>query len=410
MRESGRLFEKERRRVTDCKEKGSDSSERRRTTMSFQHKRRKIWVQCRQIWVEYQHQQRVLCGGRSSSVFSSTTGSLAAMFCVYFKTIVSSLTTLPIKASAAEELTEGNLKVWKIEEVVKMSEIRMLDLVLKLLPEDSKEPQTARILLYKLFYDQTEEGMTWFLLNLIKMFDTHKQLKCDLADLVEIIHKVVKLMDNLQSRGALRVSKKSKKIRKKKLLEVIESADKQIGEHSSIQKEDAISIGNKSSESQPLQKDNPSNANLPGEESIVVSDDNEHENVAEEVGKLGSLEPTEDTKLENANEDMLDENADSDDEQLNTISEVDFKVSTLVSTFANHNIIKKLCWLLKFYKSNFLATNHYIISMLRRINDDLGLHAMLYQLSQLTNFYDILVEQKSCPGNEYEDIVDFSVV
>jgi len=28
----------------------------------------------------------------------------------------------------------------------------------------------------------------------------------DLADLVEIIHKVVKLMDSLQSRGTLRVS------------------------------------------------------------------------------------------------------------------------------------------------------------------------------------------------------------
>lgn len=53
----------------------------------------------------------------------------------------------------------------------------MLDLVLNLLPEDSTEPQTARILLYKLFYDQTEEGMTQFLLNLIKTFDTHKQPK-----------------------------------------------------------------------------------------------------------------------------------------------------------------------------------------------------------------------------------------
>lgn len=55
--------------------------------------------------------------------------------------------------------------------------IRMLDLVLKQSLEDSKEPQTARILLYKLFYDQTEEGMTRFLLNLIKSFDTHKQSK-----------------------------------------------------------------------------------------------------------------------------------------------------------------------------------------------------------------------------------------
>ncbi|XP_052110339.1 uncharacterized protein LOC107466801 [Arachis duranensis] len=286
--------------------------------------------------------------------------------------------------------------------------IRMLDLVLKLFPEDSKEPQTARILLYKLFYDQTEEGMTRFLLNLIKTFDNHKQPKSDLADLVEIIHKVVKLMDNLQSRGALRVSKKSKKIRKKKLPEVIESADKQIEEHSSMQNEDGICIGNESAESQPLQKDNPSNANPPGEEGIVVPDDSEHENVVEEFGNLDSLEPTENKNPKHANEDELDENVDSsDEEQLNTICEVDFKVSTLVATFANHNIIQKLCWLLKFYKSNSLATNHYIISMLRRISDDLELHAMFYQLSLLTTFYDILVEQKSCPCNEYADIVDF---
>lgn len=57
------------------------------------------------------------------------------------------------------------------------SQICMLDLVLKLLPEDSKESHTARILLYKLFYDQTDQGMTQFLLNQIKTFDNHKQPK-----------------------------------------------------------------------------------------------------------------------------------------------------------------------------------------------------------------------------------------
>lgn len=56
-------------------------------------------------------------------------------------------------------------------------QICMLDLVLKVLPEDSKESQTARILLYKLFYDQTDQGLTQFLLNLLKSFDTHKQAK-----------------------------------------------------------------------------------------------------------------------------------------------------------------------------------------------------------------------------------------
>lgn len=54
-------------------------------------------------------------------------------------------------------------------------QMRTLNLVLKLLPEDSKESQTARILLYKLFYDQTDQGMTQFLLNLMRSFDSHKQ-------------------------------------------------------------------------------------------------------------------------------------------------------------------------------------------------------------------------------------------
>ncbi|KAH1036443.1 hypothetical protein AAZX31_20G151500 [Glycine max] len=284
--------------------------------------------------------------------------------------------------------------------------IRMLDLILKLLPEDSKEPQTARILLYKLFYDQTEEGMTQFLLNLIKTFDTHKQPKSDLSDLVEIIHKVVKLMDNLQSRGALRVSRKSRKVKKKIIPEGTESGDKLAGDHSFIQNETGISTVNQSAENQPLQEGLP-NANSTGED--VIPDDNEHENHVEEVGNSQvGLEPMGATNSEHVNEDMLDGTKDfSEDEQLHAYNEVDFKVSTLVSAFANHNIIQKLCWLLKFYKSNSLATNHYIISMLRRISDDLELHPMLYQLSLLTTFYDILVEQKSCPCKDYAGIVDF---
>ncbi|XP_068491170.1 uncharacterized protein [Phaseolus vulgaris] len=284
--------------------------------------------------------------------------------------------------------------------------IRMLDLILKLLPEDSKEPQTARILLYKLTYDQTEEGMTQFLLNLMKNFDTHKQPKSGLADLVEIIHKVVKLMDSLQSRGTLRVSKKSRKVKKKKIPEGTESGNKLSGDNNCIQNETGISTVNQSAENNLLQECLP-NPNPTGED--VTLDDNEHENHVEEAenSQVG-LEPMEATYPEHDNEDMLGGTNDfSEDEQLNAINEVDFKVSALVSAFANHNIIQKLCWLLKFYKSNSFATNHYIISILRRISDDLELQPMLYQLSLLTTFYDILVEQKSCPCKEYADIVDF---
>ncbi|CAL0316025.1 unnamed protein product [Lupinus luteus] len=286
--------------------------------------------------------------------------------------------------------------------------IRMLDLVLKLLPEDSKEPQTTRILLYKLFYDQTEEGMTHFLLNLMKMFDTYKQPKSDLADLVEIIHKVIKLMNSLQSRGTLRVSKKSRKVKKKKSPEETISEKEPTEDHSSIQKEADTPVGNQLAENQPLQKEqlNPSST---VDEDSAVPNDKEHENDDDEDrNSQGYLEPMESKTSEHANEDMLDGISDfSEDEQLNATNEVDFNVSTLVSAFANHSIIQNLCWLLKFYKSNSLATNHYIISMLRRICDDLELHPMLYQLSLLMTFYDILAEQKSCPCKDYADIVDF---
>ncbi|KAE9611334.1 putative timeless protein [Lupinus albus] len=287
--------------------------------------------------------------------------------------------------------------------------IRMLDLVLKLLPEDSKEPQTTRILLYKLFYDQTEEGMTHFLLNLMKMFDTHKQPKSDLADLVEIIHKVIKLMNNLQSRGTLRVSKKSRKVKKKKFPEETISGNNLTEDHSSIQKEADTHVGIQLAENQPLQKEYQLNPSSTGDEDSAVPDDNELENDDDEDrNSQGCLEPMEIKTSEHANEDMLDGIGDfSEDEQLNAISEVDFNVSTLVSAFANHSIIQNLCWLLKFYKSNSLATNHYIISMLRRISEDLELHPMLYQLSLLMTFYDILAEQKSCPCKDYADIVDF---
>ncbi|KAI5400286.1 hypothetical protein KIW84_065265 [Lathyrus oleraceus] len=409
-----------------------------------------------------------------------------------------------------------------------LADIRMLDLVLKSLPDDSKEPQTARILLYKLFYDQTEEGMTQFLLNLIKT---------DLADLVEIICKVVKLMDYLQSRGTLRVSKKARKL-KKKTSNGTESGNKPTGDHSCVKKEAGISIDNPLGENHLIQKESLPNAistdqeaipddneheslekdvnsqvrlesmenthldgnghenvkgdvnsqvrlepmenthlddnehenvkgdvnsqvrlesmenthldnddnehenvkgdvnsqvrlesmenthlddnehnNVKGDLNFQVGlesgkktnlDDNEHKNVEEDVTSQVGLKPIENTNLEHLNEDMLDDTGDfSEDEQLNTISEVDFNVSMLVSAFANHSIIQKLCWLLKFYKSNSLAINHYIISMLRRISDELELHPMLYQLSLLTTFYDILAEQKSCPCEEYASIVDF---
>nr|KJB52677.1 hypothetical protein B456_008G272300 [Gossypium raimondii] len=286
--------------------------------------------------------------------------------------------------------------------------IRMCNLVLKLFPEDSKEPLTARILLYKLFYDQTDQGMTQFILNQIKMFNSRKQPKSDLADLVEMMHVIMQLMENLQARGLLRVSRKSRKGKKKKAASETVTKSKQFEDHAAAPDVDGSSVCERPAE-------------YVGEQESpmkVASGLKEDTNTSPLVDGLGTSE----TKMGSPGDvPQVDDNApghaddnlccctddSSDDEQAAAVNEVDFKVSSLISAFANCSFIQNLCWLLKFYRSNSSNTNQYIIGLLRKITDDLELAPMLYQLSLLVTFYDILEEQKLSPSEDHADIVVF---
>ncbi|KAK4431393.1 hypothetical protein Salat_0901400 [Sesamum alatum] len=284
--------------------------------------------------------------------------------------------------------------------------IRMLDLVLKQSPEDSKEPQTARVLLYKLFYDQTEEGMTQFLLNLIKSFDTHKQSKSDLANLVESMHVVLRLLENLQARGTLRVSKKSRKKRTNKTVSKNENVCEPSMDNATVQNEVGSSICEESADINLIEKETLKNQDFDVEADKSMRDSIPVDEPVTKAANLASNESEADD-INVFHRDGLETDNSSGDEQLVLTDEVDFKVSSLVYALANNSIIQKLCWLLKFYKSNSIITNHYIVSMLRRICDDLELSPMLYQLSYLTIFYEILEEQKSRPCKEYENVVTF---
>ncbi|CAN1267612.1 Topoisomerase 1-associated factor 1, partial [Linum perenne] len=279
--------------------------------------------------------------------------------------------------------------------------IRILDLVLKVLPENSKEPQTARILLYKLFYDQTDQGMTQFLLNLVKSFNTHKQSKSDLADLVETVHVIVRLMGILQTRGTMRVSKGSRKVRKKKPSKDQKGAgDLPSGGEATAQDKNE-SLPDSSNVEKASQENETSNQQESIDIDIPIPADKPE--IPPEMGNPDSENRNDhiDDELSSCSED------DSDDDQPVSNYEVDFNVSTFMRSFANHSIISNLCWLLTFYKSNSVGTNHYIITMLRRITDDLDLAPMLYQVSLLTTFYSILNEQKESKCEEYENIVEF---
>ncbi|PPD70659.1 hypothetical protein GOBAR_DD32464 [Gossypium barbadense] len=221
--------------------------------------------------------------------------------------------------------------------------IRMCNLVLKLFPEDSKEPLTARILLYKLFYDQTDQGMTQFILNQIKMFNSRKQPKSDLADLVEMMHVIMQLMENLQARGLLRVSRKSRKGKKKAASETV-TKSKQFEDHAAAPDVDGSSVSERPAE-YVEEQESPMK---------VASGLKEDTNTSPLVDGLGTSE----TKMGSPGDvPQVDDNApghaddnlccctddSSDDEQAAAVNEVDFKVSSLISAFANCSFIQNLC-------------------------------------------------------------------
>ncbi|KAM0861691.1 hypothetical protein ACQ4PT_045741 [Festuca glaucescens] len=300
--------------------------------------------------------------------------------------------------------------------------IGMIYLVLKVHPEDSRESQTARVLLYKLFYDQTEQGLTQFLLNLFRSFDTHKQPKSALADLVETIHIMLQLMEKLQARGALRVAKRTRKGRKKKT-----SGDKNENAKPETENMETENVeqsyidptgGTKcTSDSLPdLRSEDPlAELTVPeegkGDSNVTELPDRAMETVVSLEGttQLGgdpSCAGSGEMKGNAINEEEDTSDSSADDCPPAT-SEADFNVSRLISSLANNSVVQNICWLLKHYKTNSFRTNHYIICMLRRFCEDLELSPMLYQLSLLTTFYDILAEQQASSSKEYANIVNF---
>ncbi|KAF0924640.1 hypothetical protein E2562_010240 [Oryza meyeriana var. granulata] len=295
--------------------------------------------------------------------------------------------------------------------------IDMVYLVLKVLPDDSRESQTARVLLYKLFYDQTEQGLTQFLLNLFRSFDTHKQPKSDLADLLGTIHIMLQLMEKLQARGALRVAKRARKGRKKKVSKNKSEKTNPSAENMEQSNIDSTDGTKCPVESLPDLRSVDSMAEPPFiEQGKVVSDGMD---VPDKLaGTSVNLDSTSHCEGEPSHADngemkgnLIDEEDGTSDSSLDdqppATSEVDFNVSRLISSLANNSVVQNICWLLKHYKSNSFRTNHYIICMLRRFCEDLELSPMLYQLSLLTTFYDILADQKSSTSKEYANIVNF---
>lgn len=179
------------------------------------------------------------------------------------------------------------------------------------------------------------------------------------------------------------VSKKSRKARKKKPMGNKEATVHEV------------------SENHPSTSNEASNAkNIPMVNSAVSTEDGPMDVPPNNPGdsNLGiEADETQQTHSPKSNHVVDDLSCGTDDssdgEEQTATDEVDFKVSTFISAFASNSIIQNICWLLKFYKSNPKQTNNHIVSILRRITEDLELSPMLYQVSvlnhipQLINFF-----------------------
>jgi len=178
----------------------------------------------------------------------------------------------------------------------------------------------------------------------------------------------------------MKVSRKLRKKKKKKSMTKNENVCEQIADKVTTQNETGISTCEESVDVNMLEKETLINQDFDMEADKSKDSIQVHE-PAPKAANHGSNESAVDDRniVDNGGLYLESENSSGDEQQVVT-DEVDFKVSSLGSALANNSIIQNLCWLLRFYKSNSITTNHYIISVLRRICDDLELSPMLYQI------------------------------
>lgn len=180
----------------------------------------------------------------------------------------------------------------------------------------------------------------------------------------------------------IKVSKKSRAGKKKRVpISREEGDDKRSGDHPPTLNDSNILTTEQATDFSTSRKDKSVKTTTDGEKntSSSILPDEPRMSASEVGGNLLQM----DTKMSNHMDDLCCSIYESSsDEQPAVTNEVDFKVSTFVSGFANSSIIQNLCWLLKFYKTNSIQTNDYIVAILRRVTDELELSPMLYQVGR----------------------------
>ncbi|CAM6028202.1 unnamed protein product [Sphagnum balticum] len=308
--------------------------------------------------------------------------------------------------------------------------IHIIDHVLKAADQKTsdgqKEVRVARILLYKIFYDHTDQGVLAFMIRLLRTFDLQKQPRSQLAGMIEMTHVVLRLLDTLtKEEGALRVKKKAHNLRSKgkkskqngtphqeqspsqgHLKEGLQrselhidvkecDAESGLGEHKVTKDVEEIGTG--------MMQETP--------ETIPPSRIEEPETRMEDREEEAKSDPLGEEEAEQGAEEEEEHDrdpSDSQDEEVEEVaSEESLDVFKYLRRFGDNMILHNYCWLLKNYAQNTAATNYYIIHMLQRICKDCLMEPMLYQLSVLQTFYEILSNQSIQQSEQHRFVVAF---
>ncbi|BFI31474.1 hypothetical protein AXG93_4530s1190 [Marchantia polymorpha subsp. ruderalis] len=354
--------------------------------------------------------QKHMCGSIASTMDEEMFSLVRSKWCLYIDEAQTTKDWGPVAAGVA----------------VMKDMIHMLDIVLKrsgpMTAEGLQELRTARILVYKVFYDQTETGILQTVLSLLKGFDIHKQPRSFLSDLVEITHIVLRILEDATKEGTLRVLQKARRV-SKKAKSAIRKAEKVppgpplVTEAPDVEERDSHEIAktdeNTSSFAEEL-------SGIPDTETfsldgVGVSDRAQEATAAgpTDNSTTGNTEAWGDNAEEvgrNPAEIIPDEdNDDDDDAELESMTkEVSLDVNQLVfRRFADNTIVRNYCWLLKYYTSNRVTTNYYVVRMLQRICEDRVLEPMLYQLSIFHTFYTILSDKQLQVTKDHKFVVGF---
>lgn len=232
----------------------------------------------------------------------------------------------------------------------------------------SEDKGAADRLQRRLLHDDAKDsGLLPVVSRLIRGYNYRFQPRSTAIDLIETLHAILSVLDRLSESGSFRVRQKARVVRRKK-------------KSTAQKKDEGDGIG----------------SDAGGIDWLVGVPTASHDKDAESQGSEQKEEH--------------DDDDDDDDEPTARFVETAFEGGRRIrQECAQPAVVHFYTWLLQGYKTNSSFSNHAIVSFLRRICS-LGLEPMLWQLSILRVFHEILTDPSLSRKEGGNDLISFAKI